>query len=113
MTLDDFTRVALSLPESVEGAHMGRTDFRVGNRIFASLHPDKDAGMVILKPEEQAMMVEAEPAMFAPVPGGWGKSGATLVFVAKADEATLRDALIRAWRRRAAPSAIALLAASA
>lgn len=109
MKFDDFTRVALSLPEAVEGAHMGRTDFRVGNRIFASLHPDKDAGMVILKPEEQAMLVEAEPTMFAAVPGGWGESGATLVFVAEADEAALRDALIRAWRHRAPPSAIAVL----
>lgn len=109
MTLDDFTRVALSLPEAVEGAHMGRTDFRVGNRIFASLHPDKDAGMVILSSEEQGLLVEAEPAMFAPVPGGWGKSGSTLIFMAAADELTLRDALIRAWRRRAPPSAIAAL----
>lgn len=109
MTLDDFTRVALSLPEAVEGAHMGRTDFRVGKRIFASLHPEKDAGMVLLKPDEQAMLVEAEPVIFAPVPGGWGKSGATLVFPASADEATLRDALIRAWRHRAPPSATAAL----
>lgn len=109
MTLDDFTRVALSLPEAIEGAHMGRTDFRVGNRIFASLHPDKDAGMVILKPEEQAVLVEAEPAVFSPVPGGWGKSGSTLVLMAAVDEATLRDALIRAWRHRAPPSAIAAL----
>jgi len=109
MTLDDFTRVALSLPEAVEGSHMGRTDFRVGNRIFASLHSDKDAGMVILKPEEQAMLVEAEPAMFSPVPGGWGKSGSTLVHMAAVDEPTLRDALVRAWRRRAPPSAIAAL----
>lgn len=109
MTLDDFMRVALSLPEAVAGAHMGRTDFRVGKRIFASLHPDKDAGMVLLKPDEQAMLVEAEPVIFAPVPGGWGKSGATLVFVAAADEATLRDALVRAWRHRAPPSAVAAL----
>jgi len=109
VTLDDFTRVALSLPEAVEGAHMGRTDFRVGNRIFASLHPDKDASMVLLSPEEQAILVESEPAMFAPVPGGWGRSGSTLVFMGAVDEATLRDALIRAWRRRAPPSAIAAL----
>ena len=109
MTLEDFRRVALGLPEALEGAHMGRADFRVGNRIFASLHPDRDAGMVILKPEEQAVLVEAEPAMFSPVPGGWGRSGSTLVHMAAIDEATLRDALVRAWRHRAPPSAIAAL----
>ena len=69
--------------------------------------------MVILSPEEQAMLVEAEPAMFAPVPGGWGKSGATLILMAAVDPPTLRDALVRAWRRRAPPSAIAFLATSA
>ena len=109
MTLEDFRRVALGLPEALEGAHMGRADFRVGNRIFASLHPDRDAGMVILKPEEQAVLVEAEPAMFSPVPGGWGRSGSTLEHMAAIDEATLRDALVRAWRHRAPPSAIAAL----
>ena len=109
MTLEDFRRVALGLPEALEGAHMGRADFRVGNRIFASLHPDRDAGKVILKPEEQAVLVEAEPAMFSPFPGGWGRSGSTLVHLAAVDEATLRDALVRAWRHRAPPSAIAAL----
>ena len=109
MTLEAFRRVALGLPEALEGAHMGRADFRVGNRIFASLHPDRDAGMVILKPEEQAVLVEAEPARFSPVPGGWGRRGSTLVHMAAIDEATLRDALVRAWRHRAPPSAIAAL----
>lgn len=74
MRLDDFTRVALSLPEAVEGAHMGRTDFRIGNRIFASLHPDKDAGMVLLKPGEQAMLVEAEPATSPPSPAAGARA---------------------------------------
>ena len=69
--------------------------------------------MVILSPEEQAMLVEAEPAMFAPVPGGWGKSGATLILMAAVDPPTLRDALVRAWHRRGPPSAIAFLATSA
>lgn len=109
LTLDDFRRLALSLPEAIEGAHMGRTDFRVGGRIFATLHPDKGAGMIILTPEEQALLVEAEPEVFAAVPGGWGRSGATLLFVAHADSATMRDGLIRAWRRRAPPSAVQAL----
>ncbi len=65
--------------------------------------------MVILSREEQALLVEAEPMMFAPVPGGRGKSGSTLVFIGPVDAPTLRDALTRAWRRRAPPSAIAAL----
>ena len=109
MTLDDFRRVALSLPEVIESAHMGHADVRVGKRIFATLQPEREAGVVMLKPEDQAMLVEAEPTMFTPFPGGWGKNGSTLVHLTGIDEATLRDGLIRAWRHRAPPSAIAAL----
>src|ERR1700745_3850945 len=93
-----FRKVALSLPEAVEGAHQGHADFRVGKRIFATLgYPDDDWGMVKLTPEQQAMVVEAEPEIFRPVPGGWGKGGATNVRLAKADPTTLLSALKMAW----------------
>ena len=52
MTPDDFRRIALEFPEAVEGAHMGHADFRVRNRIFATL-PDDATGMVKLAPEQQ------------------------------------------------------------
>ncbi|QPF86395.1 MmcQ/YjbR family DNA-binding protein [Bradyrhizobium genosp. L] len=92
-----FRKIALSLPDAVEGAHRGHADFRVGTRIFATLgYPDADWGMVKLTPEQQAMVVEAEPEIFRPVPGGWGKGGSTNVRLAKADPATLRSALTMA-----------------
>jgi hypothetical protein len=37
----------------VEGAHIGHPDFRVKNRIFATLHDDGEFGMVKLTPEQQ------------------------------------------------------------
>ena len=43
------------------------------------------------------MLVEAEPDIFRPVPGGWGKQGYTNVHLAKADAATLKSALAMAW----------------
>jgi hypothetical protein len=98
MSANRLRRTALSLPEVVEGAHHGTADFRVGKRIFATLgYPDKDWGMVKLTPEQQAMVVEAEPDIFRPVPGSWGKSGSTNVRLAKADQVTLRSALKMAW----------------
>ncbi len=36
-----FRKLALSLPEAVEKGHMGHPDFRVRNKIFATLQPDK------------------------------------------------------------------------
>ncbi|MEC4589529.1 MmcQ/YjbR family DNA-binding protein [Nitrospirillum amazonense] len=103
MTPDDFRRIARSLAGVEEGAHMGHADFRVGNRIFATLdqnvgNPDLGRGMVKLAVEEQEMRVAAAPSVFQPVPGGWGRGGATHVALAAADEATLTGALTAAWR---------------
>jgi hypothetical protein len=43
----------------------------------------------------------ARPEVFAPVPGGWGRRGATYVTLQSADEATVYDALLMAWRNTA------------
>lgn len=99
MSSSRFRRVALSLPAAVEGSHQGRMDFRAGKRIFATLgYPDDRWGMVKLTPEQQSRLVEAEPEIFRPVPGAWGKQGYTNMRLAKADPTTLRSALTLAWR---------------
>jgi len=43
MTAADFRRLALALPEATEGSHMGHADFRVHNKIFASITPKRSA----------------------------------------------------------------------
>ncbi|THD73690.1 MAG: MmcQ/YjbR family DNA-binding protein [Bradyrhizobium sp.] len=76
MSSNRFRRIALSLPGTSEASHHGHPDFRAGKRVFATLgYPDDGWGMVKLTPEQQSMLVEAEPAIFRPVPGGWGKRG--------------------------------------
>jgi hypothetical protein len=101
MTPNQFRRIALSLPDAVEGAHMGHADFRVGGKIFATLgHPDPAYGMVQLKPDQQALLAETSPDVFRPVPGGWGRHGSTHVRLAAADATTLRNALTMAWTNR-------------
>ncbi len=86
MSSKRFRLTALKLPGVIEGSHQGHADFRVSGRIFATLgYPDQDWGMVKLTPEQQSMLVEAEPEMFRPVPCGWGKQGSTNVRLAAAD----------------------------
>ncbi len=46
MTADEFRKLALELPEASESAHMDHPDFRVRDKIFATLGPDEDWGMV-------------------------------------------------------------------
>lgn len=101
MTADDFRRLALSLPEAVESAHMGHPDFRVRGKIFATLGPDESWGMVKLTPDQQKLFVRTEPKVFEPVPGGWGRRGATRVRLEAATESAVRQALVAAWRNTA------------
>jgi hypothetical protein len=105
MSSNRFRRVALALPEVIEGSHQGHADFRVGGRIFATLgYPGEDWGMVKLTREQQSVLVEAEPDIFRPVPGGWGKQGSTNVRLAEADQTTLQSALTLAWSNAAPKS---------
>jgi hypothetical protein len=107
MTADTFQRIALSMPDTSESAHMAHPDFRVRGKIFATLGwPDEAWGMVKLSPEEQEVVVAAEPAVFVPVKGAWGRQGCTNVRLDAASETTLRSALIKAWRK-AAPKRLA------
>ena len=111
VTQDDFRRLALALPEAIEGSHMGTVDFRIG-RIFATLgYPNASFGMVQLTREQQEVVVGVEPLVFRPVPGNWGLKGATLVLLDAADELTLRGALEAAWRLKANKRQVALLEA--
>lgn len=105
MTAQGFRRLALSLPEAAENAHMGHPDFRVRGKIFATLgFPKGGWGMVKLTPEQQEAFVEAAPKVFAPVKGGWGRGGATQVSLKAATKRSLLPALVTAWRNAAPPA---------
>lgn len=102
MTAEEFRRMALSLPEASEGAHMGHPDFRVGGKIFATLSPPGQGwAMVKLTREQQESFVQAEPKVFTPFNGAWGRGGATKVQLRAAKKKSLRAALVLAWRDRA------------
>ena len=102
MTAREFRRIALSLPETSEAAHMAHPDFRVAGRIFATLgYPRRGWGMVKLTPEQQELFVRAQPAAFVPVKGAWGRAGATSVRFQNAKQAAVREALMIAWRNQA------------
>jgi hypothetical protein len=101
MTAKEFRRVALSFPETVEAAHMGHPDFRVKGKIFATLGPDEDWGMVKLTPDQQAPLVRDEPDVFSPASGAWGRWGCTIVQLKPANKLIVRQALLTAWRNTA------------
>ncbi|MGH9744363.1 MAG: MmcQ/YjbR family DNA-binding protein [Candidatus Acidiferrum sp.] len=98
MTPNDFRKLALSLPETEERAHMNHPDFRVAGKIFATMgYPDKTRAMIKVTPVEQEMLVHAEPSVFAPAAGAWGRQGSTIVHLKAAKKTTMRKALAAAW----------------
>jgi hypothetical protein len=101
MNIHDFRRIALSLEGAEESSHMGSPDFRVGNRIFATLAAAKQGyGNIMFTLEQQAAFVEEMPEVFIPVKSGWGRNGATHVRLDLANEDLLTGALRTAWKLR-------------
>ncbi|HEV7472642.1 MAG TPA: MmcQ/YjbR family DNA-binding protein [Pyrinomonadaceae bacterium] len=98
MTPDKFRRIAVSMDDAIEGAHMGHPDFRANGKIFATLYPDGERGMVKLTPEQQQDFISADAAAFARVSGAWGRQGCTTVLLALVNEDKLGEAMTLAWQ---------------
>ena len=97
MTSDDLIAMALAMPGAQENAHFGKRDFRVGEKIFMSL-PQPGRAVLKLTPGQQAMAVETDPGLCAPVPGGWGRKGWTSVYFDGAEGERVRELIAAAWR---------------
>jgi hypothetical protein len=108
MTAHEFRAIALSPPDTVELSHMNHPDFRIGGKIFATLsYPSCEWGALGLPPEEQARVIHAEPDVFVPAEGAWGRSGATQVYFPLARKGSVRAALRAAWQSRMQKNAYA------
>jgi hypothetical protein len=102
MTADEFRHIAIGFPGAVESAHQDHPDFRRDGKIFATLGPDGSGwGMVKLLPEQQLVLVAAQPEVFTPAKGAWGRNGSTLVMLAVAHVRDVSAPLELAWENAA------------
>ena len=98
MTVNEYRRIALAQPEAVESAHMNHPDFRVRNKIFATIYSvERKEGMVKLTPEQQRNFMKEHPKVFSPAAGAWGRSGATIVQIPIAKNDVVERAMRCAW----------------
>jgi hypothetical protein len=73
---------------------MNHPDFRLAGKIFASLGvPDKNYGMVKLRPAQQRAFIKKAPEIFKPSSGAWGRQGCTSVYLPAATAIVVRAAL--------------------
>lgn len=101
ISIEQARKTALSLPETEEKPHFHLVSFRVKNKIFATIHPDKNYMMVKLSAIDQSVFCSYNKEVIFPVPGGWGLKGATFINLKKVKKTMLLDALTTAWKTTA------------
>ena len=90
--------LALALPGAHEAPHMHRVAFRTPRKIFATLDAAAHDINLMFDPDLRDLYCEQAPQAFAPVPGGWGRMGATRCDLQVVDETTLLSALKAAYQ---------------
>ena len=96
--------LALGLFGVSEAPHFDRIAFRTPRKIFVTFAQNALDINLMFDPELRDFYCKVAPLAFAPVPGGWGRKGATRCDLERVDEATLASAL-QAAHLLAAPRA--------
>src|SRR3954453_19588589 len=96
--------LALALPAVSEAPHWHRLAFRTPRKIFATLNATARDLNLMFNPDLRDFYCEQAPHAFSPVPGGWGRMGATCCDLDAVDEPTLISAF-KAAHQLAAPKA--------
>ena len=97
VTIETARQLALSFPETDEHPHFDKKAFRVKKKIFASLDEKKKIMMVKLLLTDQSVFCAFDATIIYPVPGGWGRQGATYIDLRKIKKAMFKDALTTAY----------------
>jgi hypothetical protein len=98
VTRAQFTKVALSLPETLQASHFGKPDFRVKGKIFGGLDHTEPRASLKLAKELQAVLVGSRPQAFVPAAGAWGDAGWTMVELGHVALPELRELVAHAWQ---------------
>lgn len=98
ITIQQARKAALSMPETEEKKHFDTPDFRIRNKVFATLHEDKNRMVVKLSIIDQSVFCAFDKEVIFPVPGGWGRQGWTFINLKKIKKEMFMDALTTAWK---------------
>lgn len=91
-----FRKIALSLPEAKEQDFRGRPSFRVGGKIFATLHADEGRAVVKLSLADQKALVKSDPRTYSLMPFSY--LGFTNVHLRHVNAGEMRELIAGAWR---------------
>ncbi|HRG11451.1 MAG TPA: MmcQ/YjbR family DNA-binding protein, partial [Cyclobacteriaceae bacterium] len=95
VTLTQFTKAALALPDAVEAPHFEKNSFRIKKKIFATLDRSLSRACIKLRETDQSVFCMS-PAIY-PVPNKWGKQGWTFIELKSVNKNLCMDALHTAY----------------
>jgi len=99
VSTESFRKMALSFPGAEEQPHFHLASFRVKKKIFATLWEKENRAMLKLSLISQSVFCAYDASIFFPVPGGWGRQGATFADLKKVRKDMLKDALTTAYNQ--------------
>lgn len=79
MSATEARSLILQNPKAAPAVHLGRTIFRAGGRVFATLQEDTGELAILLPKGKQRMLIERNRELLAPQPGARGEQGWTAV----------------------------------
>jgi hypothetical protein len=98
LTAEQFRGIVLRMDGASESAHMSHPDFSANGRVFATVFPDGESGMVKLTPEQQQEFMRRDGIALVPASGAWDRQGCTTVKLAALNEDMIGEAITRAWQ---------------
>ena len=88
-------QIILSMPEAEEHQHHGHPDFRVNNKIFATLWPAEGRAVVKISLADQKLLLESSPKAFST--NAWSKQGWTNVHLQHVTPKMFRQLVEDSW----------------
>ena len=92
-----FRKMVLTFPDVEEQPHFHLASFRYKKKIFTTLWEKENRAMLKLPLADQSVYCDYDSSVFSPVPGAWGKQGATFVDLKKVSSIILKEALSIAY----------------
>jgi hypothetical protein len=105
ITVATARKVILSVPEAEESRHMDHPDFRVNNKIFATLWPREGRAVVKIAVDDQKRLLKSSPQAFST--NAWSKHGWTNVYLEHVDAKVFRELVEDSWRNVAPKKLVA------
>ena len=93
VSADRVRDLALAFPSVSEVPHWHRLAFRTPRKIFATLDTEARDLNLMFNQDLRDFYCEQDPQAFSPVPGGWGRRGATRCDLEAVNEVILISAL--------------------